>query len=288
MVLLECPLPPYPGGLSCLSVWADEERSHACVAVCGTAARPDLVCPSDGCCSSEGLILRVDASGCGACGLVLEAAARVHVLCTSTCVAVAVGKLMSLKFCRILRALVRIDGVDECIEVALEHASPCVFISDSGGVRCGAPSPLGAECAHADNPTAGGVGDVPAVLEALLRNRRVKSAVYASLPDAVAVSMCADAGIGKFLVRGVIGSANVQVLTTAGGTVKVKLGGKMDDRNWNVGPLEGELHNRDVIMVVLLTLVKLLVHGTVTCVFDGETQFGRQVRFEERHCAMMT
>ncbi|NJO07773.1 MAG: M81 family metallopeptidase, partial [Chloroflexaceae bacterium] len=59
-----------------------------------------------------------------------------------------------------------VGSIDECITMALAAPEPCVFISDSG-----------------DNPTAGGVGDLPIVLAHLLR-AAVPSAVLASIPDA--------------------------------------------------------------------------------------------------------
>ncbi len=81
-------------------------------------------------------------------------------------------------------------SIDECIEMALATEEDCVFISDSG-----------------DNPTAGGVGDVPAFLERLLAHD-VPSAVMASIVDATAVSECQAAGLNN--------------------TVTVSLGGKLD------------------------------------------------------------
>ena len=80
--------------------------------------------------------------------------------------------------------------IDECIEMALAAEEDCVFISDSG-----------------DNPTAGGVGDVPAFLERLLAHD-IPSAVMASIVDATAVSDCQAAGLNN--------------------SVTVSLGGKLD------------------------------------------------------------
>ena len=80
--------------------------------------------------------------------------------------------------------------IDDCIEMALAASEDCVFISDSG-----------------DNPTAGGVGDVPAFLERLLAHN-VPSAVMASIVDATAVSDCQAAGLNN--------------------SVTVSLGGKLD------------------------------------------------------------
>jgi microcystin degradation protein MlrC len=81
-------------------------------------------------------------------------------------------------------------SIDECIQWALEAPEPSVFISDSG-----------------DNPTAGGVGDVPILVERLLAHR-VGSALVASIPDPEAVAVCAQAGVGA--------------------VVDVSLGGKLD------------------------------------------------------------
>lgn len=83
--------------------------------------------------------------------------------------------------------------MDECIEVALSAPETPVFISDSG-----------------DNPTAGGVGDVPALLERLIAFD-VPDAVFASIADAAAVEICHRAGVGA--------------------QVALSLGGKLDPVN---------------------------------------------------------
>ncbi|NJL32557.1 MAG: hypothetical protein HC893_00220 [Chloroflexaceae bacterium] len=85
--------------------------------------------------------------------------------------------------------------------MALAAPEPCVFISDSG-----------------DNPTAGGVGDLPIVLAHLLR-AAVPSAVLASIPDAAAVAVCVAAGVGA--------------------TVQVALGGKLDQIHAQPLPVTG-------------------------------------------------
>lgn len=74
---------------------------------------------------------------------------------------------------------VPVGSVDECIEMALATTESSVFISDSG-----------------DNPTAGGVGDVPYFLERLIA-AAVPSAVYASIPDPQAVDICHAEGVGE-------------------------------------------------------------------------------------------
>lgn len=72
-------------------------------------------------------------------------------------------------------------SIEECIQWALDAPETCVFISDSG-----------------DNPTAGGVGDTPVALRALLE-ARVPSALVAGLADAPAVAACQAAGVGAVL-----------------------------------------------------------------------------------------
>ncbi len=76
---------------------------------------------------------------------------------------------------------VRAGSIDDCITWALASDAPSVFISDSG-----------------DNPTAGGAGDVPLFLKALV-DRDVASALVAGLADATAVDACLAAGVGAEL-----------------------------------------------------------------------------------------
>jgi microcystin degradation protein MlrC len=109
-------------------------------------------------------------------------------------------------------------SADWCIARALELADRgerSIFMSDSG-----------------DNPTAGGVGDVPYLLERLLAHgpfaRGERTAMYASIPDAAAVTACAAVG--------------------EGGEVEVSLGGKLDST-----------HGRPVTM-----------RGVVTKVLEGD------------------
>lgn len=71
--------------------------------------------------------------------------------------------------------------VDECIAAALRADRFPVVISDSG-----------------DNPTAGGVGDIPYVLERLIAHD-VPDVVVAGIADAAAVDVCCAAGIGADL-----------------------------------------------------------------------------------------
>lgn len=92
---------------------------------------------------------------------------------------------------------------DECIRWALAAPEAPVFISDSG-----------------DNPTAGGVGDVPAVLERLLAHD-VLDAVVAGIADAEAVAHCRAAGLGA--------------------EVSVSLGGKLDPLHGSPLPVRGRV-----------------------------------------------
>jgi microcystin degradation protein MlrC len=91
-----------------------------------------------------------------------------------------------------------VGTADWCIEEAVALPGNRVVISDSG-----------------DNPTAGGVGDLPYFLGRLLAHPSFASgdlvAIYASIPDRVAVEACYAAG--------------------EGGDVEVSLGGKMDPVN---------------------------------------------------------
>lgn len=95
------------------------------------------------------------------------------------------------------------DSVDRCIELALGASEHPVVLSDSG-----------------DNPTAGGAGDVPFVLERMLA-LGVPDAVYAGIADPEAVSICERAG--------------------SGGDVEFLLGGKLDPINGTPLPVRGRV-----------------------------------------------
>ena len=89
--------------------------------------------------------------------------------------------------------------VEWCVENALAQSRKPVFLSDAG-----------------DNPTAGGAGDIPHCLEALVRHPALQppatngaSALVASLPDPTSVARCVAAGPGT--------------------TVALSLGGKLDN-----------------------------------------------------------
>lgn len=100
---------------------------------------------------------------------------------------------------------VRAGSIDDCITWALAAPQPSVFISDSG-----------------DNPTAGGAGDVPLFLKALVE-RGVDSALVAGLADAPAVAACQAAGVGA--------------------EIEVALGGKLDGRTSAPLPVRARVLN---------------------------------------------
>jgi microcystin degradation protein MlrC len=95
--------------------------------------------------------------------------------------------------------------VDEAIEQALRADARPVFISDSG-----------------DNPTAGGVGDVPVMLARLLAHG-VPDAVFASIADTESVSRCFDASVGA--------------------TIPLNIGGKLDRVNGEPLSVRAEVVN---------------------------------------------
>lgn len=99
--------------------------------------------------------------------------------------------------------------VDECIQLALQTTVRPVVISDSG-----------------DNPTAGGAGDIPFVLERLLA-LGASSTLVAGIADEEAVNLCAQAGVGA--------------------TLSLVLGGKLD-------PIHGQPLHVDGTVVSLHTV----------------------------------
>jgi microcystin degradation protein MlrC len=106
-------------------------------------------------------------------------------------------------------------SADWCIEQAIALDDHAIFISDSG-----------------DNPTAGGVGDVPVLLGRLLAHAAFaggeRTAIVASIVDPAAVAICREAGIGH--------------------DVDVSLGGKLD-------PVHAQ---------------PLAMHGRVTTLAEGD------------------
>lgn len=102
-------------------------------------------------------------------------------------------------------------SADWCIAQAIAFPGNRVVISDSG-----------------DNPTAGGVGDVPYFLGRLLTRpefaRGELTAIYASIPDAAAVSACYAAGIGHDVsvsVGGKLDRVHAQPLPVRGAVVSL-------------------------------------------------------------------
>jgi microcystin degradation protein MlrC len=97
-------------------------------------------------------------------------------------------------------------SADWCIAQAIALPGNRVVISDSG-----------------DNPTAGGVGDVPYFVSRLLAHREFASgqltAIYASISDAAAVNACYAAGLGH--------------------EVSVNVGGKLDLVHGHPLPIRG-------------------------------------------------
>jgi microcystin degradation protein MlrC len=93
--------------------------------------------------------------------------------------------------------------VDECIQLALQERDKPVVLSDSG-----------------DNPTAGGAGDTPVVLERLLA-LGAQSALVAGIADVTAVAACAEAGVGA--------------------KVELSVGGKLDPIHAQPLPVNGTI-----------------------------------------------
>lgn len=126
---------------------------------------------------------------------------------------------------------VQTASVDDCIEIALGAPEACVFISDSG-----------------DNPTAGGVGDVPYSLGRLIEivNSRTnpETAVYASIIDPAAVGACFEAGQGTELelsLGGKLDHIHGQPLTVRGRVAHLV------EMRWKSNPA---LRNRQVVFQV--------------------------------------
>jgi microcystin degradation protein MlrC len=104
--------------------------------------------------------------------------------------------------------------VDDCIQMAMSATERPVVISDSG-----------------DNPTAGGAGDTPYVLERMLALGAADGLV-AGIADPEAVSRCEEAGPGadvEFLLGGKLDPVHARPLRVAGRVVS------LHRRPWLVG-----------------------------------------------------
>jgi microcystin degradation protein MlrC len=98
-------------------------------------------------------------------------------------------------------------SVDDCIHAAMRSTKQPVVISDSG-----------------DNPTAGGVGDVPYTLGRLIA-LQVPDAVFASITDSETVAICKAAGEGAQVdlqLGGKLDPVNGKPLAVSGQVVTVK------------------------------------------------------------------
>ncbi|MBT3198594.1 MAG: M81 family metallopeptidase [Phycisphaerales bacterium] len=111
-------------------------------------------------------------------------------------------------------------STDQCIRQATTAGDGLSIISDSG-----------------DNPTAGGVGDVPYVLQRILA-LGVSDAIFASIADPETVSLCKSIGVGnqgRFALGGKLDSINGPPLKVTGKVVGVyevtRRYGVIDDRN---------------------------------------------------------
>jgi microcystin degradation protein MlrC len=139
---------------------------------------------------------------------------------------------------------------DECIEIAITESEPGVFISDAG-----------------DNLTAGGVGDVPYVLERLL-HYQVPDALFAQIFDPQAVAQCKLAGVGadiSLMVGGKLDPAH-------GGPLKV---------NGRVLRLEN-IDGNNMHVILQIEGVKLILTEKRT-VFTRDIQFTRLGLHPENH-----
>lgn len=125
-------------------------------------------------------------------------------------------------------------SIDWCIEQAIGYAGNTVVISDSG-----------------DNPTAGGVGDIPLAIGRLLASppfaTGALTAIYASIPDPAAVAACVAAGVGQ--------------------QVDLLLGGKLDRVHAQPLPMRGtvvSLHPDDPIGGMIAVVQAGGVHVIIT------------------------
>lgn len=143
--------------------------------------------------------------------------------------------------------------VDECIQMAMEETAAPVVISDSG-----------------DNPTAGGVGDIPFVLGRLLA-LGATSALVAAITDGSAVAACEQAGVGA--------------------TVVLSIGGKQDPIHGKPLPVEAtvvSLHDvswpanpRAGVAVTINHVAVIQVAGVTVVLTERRTPFHRIQTFTQ-------
>ncbi|MCB0106975.1 MAG: M81 family metallopeptidase, partial [Caldilineaceae bacterium] len=143
--------------------------------------------------------------------------------------------------------------VDECIQLAMAETDTPVVISDSG-----------------DNPTAGGVGDIPYVLSRLLA-LGAESALVAAITDGSAVAACAEAGVGA--------------------TVALSIGGKQDAIHGQPLPVEAtvmSLHDvswpanpRAGVTVTINHVAVVQVAGVTVVLTERRTPFHRIQTFTQ-------
>lgn len=143
---------------------------------------------------------------------------------------------------------VTIGSVDECIHLAVAAAERPVVISDSG-----------------DNPTAGGAGDTPIVLERLLA-LGVKDALVVGIADHTAVTNCFEAGIGCTLtleLGGKLDSLHAQPLIVSASIIS------LHTSLWNLSPTGKEVNRIAVVDV----------YGIMVVLTERRTTFHRLVDF---------
>ncbi|MDP6776940.1 MAG: M81 family metallopeptidase [Candidatus Latescibacteria bacterium] len=134
-------------------------------------------------------------------------------------------------------------SINDCIRMAIDaarHDRP-VFISDAG-----------------DNPTGGGVGDVPIVLERMLA-AGVDNTVFAAIADADAVAACFAAGAGNELTLSI------------GGKLDPVHGAPLEVTGKVVGLLDAEPGNRHAV---------LRIAGLKTVLTERRTAFTGLAQFE--------
>ena len=143
-------------------------------------------------------------------------------------------------------------SVDECIQIALDSTEHPIVISDSG-----------------DNPTAGGAGDTPFMVERMLA-LGVKDAVFASIADPEAVRICETAGVGAI--------------------VELSLGGKLDATHVKPLVIKGQVKSLHVVPWALnsqgdytimnhIAVLAERVQGILVIITERRTPFHRIIDF---------